>query len=215
MATTPFQRQQVASGIEQLAALVRTQSWRQDDGTPALPPAHSAVLRMLDGAAPGMRAKAIAARLGVTPASVSDTLATLEAKGWIERRPDPDDGRAALVRLTRAGRRLAGRLRSPLHGIGALMSALDEADLAGLLRATQLLVHEAQKQGLATGARTCLGCRHFRPNATGRRDKPHFCAFIEQPFGDAELRTDCAEQQPADEHELAESAARFRQALPR
>ncbi|TWT20234.1 MarR family transcriptional regulator [Luteimonas marina] len=214
MSTTPFQRQQVASGIEQLAALARAQSRRPEDGVPALPPAHSAVLRMLEGARPGMRAKAIAARLGVTPASVSDTLATLETRGWIERRPDPDDGRAALVRLTRAGRRLAERLRSPLHGIGALLEGLDEPDLAALLRATQLLVHEAQKRGMATGARTCLGCRHFRPFATGHRDKPHFCAFIQLPFGDAELRADCPEQAPAPDIELAGNALRFRQALP-
>ena len=213
MPTTPFQRRQVASGIEQLAALLRAQS-RREDGTPALPPAHSAVLKMLDGAGAGMRAKAIAGRLSVTPASVSDTLVTLEARGWIERRPDPDDGRAALVRLTRAGRRLAERLRSPLHGMGALLEGLDEPDLAALLRATQLLVHEAQKQGLATGARTCLGCRHFRPYASGRRDKPHFCAFIGQPFGDAELRTDCPEQAPAPAPELAANASRFRQAVP-
>ena len=213
MPTTPFQRRQVASGIEQLAALVRAQS-RRGDGTPALPPAHSAVLKMLDGAGAGMRAKAIAGRLSVTPASVSDTLATLEARGWIERRPDPDDGRAALVRLTRAGRRLAERLRSPLHGIGALLEALDEADLGALLRATQLLVHEAQKQGLATGVRTCLGCRHFRPYATNAPGKPHFCAFIGQPFGDAELRTDCPEQDPAPEAEAAGDVLRFRQAFP-
>ncbi len=210
---TPFQLRQAASGIEQISALLRAQS-RRGDGSPALPPAHSAVLKMLDGAGAGMRAKAIAGRLSVTPASVSDTLATLEAKGWIERRPDPDDGRAALVRLTRAGRRLAERLRSPLHGMGALLEGLDEPDLAALLRVTQLLVHEAQKQGLATGARTCLGCRHFRPYATGRRDKPHFCAFIGQPFGDLELRTDCPEQAPAPAPELAANASRFRQAVP-
>ena len=213
MDSTPFQRRQVASGIEQLAALVRAQSWRQD-GTPALPPAHSAVLRMLDNAGAGLRAKAIAGRLAVTPASISDTLATLEARGWIERRPDPDDGRAALVRLTRAGRRLATGLRSPMHGVDALLQGLDEPDLAALLRATQLLVHEAQKQGLATGVRTCLGCRHFRPYATGMDDKPHFCAFIEQPFGDAGLRNDCPEQAPASDPELAANALRFRQAVP-
>ena len=210
---TPFQRQQVASGLEQLAALERAQSWRQD-GTPALPPAHSAVLRMLEGARAGLRAGAVAARLGVSPASVSDTLATLESKGWIERRPDPADGRATRVRLSRSGRRLAERLRSPLHGIGALLEALGEADLGALLRATQLLVHEAQKQGLATGVRTCLGCRHFRPYAANAPDKPHFCAFIGQPFGDAELRTDCPEQEPAPEAEAAGDALRFRQALP-
>lgn len=213
MAGTPSQRQQVATAIEQLAALVRAQSWRQD-GTPALPPAQAAVLRMLDGAGAGLRAGAIAGRLGVSPASVSDTLSALEAKGWIERRPDPDDRRATRVRLARTGRRLAARLQHPGRGLGALLGALDEPDLAALLRATQLLVHEAQRQGLATGLRTCLGCSHFRPYATGLADRPHLCTFVGQPFGDAELRTDCAEHAPASPPALAASAARFRQPVP-
>lgn len=214
MPSSPFHRRQAAIGLEQLASLVRAQSWKQD-GTPALPPAQSAALRMLSGVREGMRASAIAARLGVSAASLSDTLKALEARGWIERRPDPGDGRAMVVRLTRGGKRLAEKLHSPLHGIGSLLEALDEADLGALLRSTQLLVHEAQRQGLATGLRTCLGCRYFRPHSTGRQDKPHFCAFIEQPFGDAELRTDCAEHAPATDHELAEGAARFRHAIPR
>ncbi len=210
MTDIAFQRRQAARGLEQLATLVRAQSWRQD-GTPSLPPTQAAVLRMLQGMQEGLRARQIAERLGVSAASLSDSLKTLEGRQWIRRAPDPDDARAARVRLTAAGSRLATQLQRPGHGMGALVEALGEADLGALLRVTQLLVSEAQAQGLATGLRTCLGCTFFRPFASDTPGKPHVCAFLGVPFGDAELRMDCAEQQPADDNQRHGSTARFRQ----
>ncbi|GAA4167898.1 MarR family winged helix-turn-helix transcriptional regulator [Gryllotalpicola koreensis] len=43
----------------------------------------------------------------VTPQTMGSTVAALEARGFIERRPDPDDGRRFLLSLTSAG---AGQL---------------------------------------------------------------------------------------------------------
>ncbi len=40
----------------------------------------------------------------VRPQSMAQTVAELEAQGLIERRPDPADGRRALIELTDAGR---------------------------------------------------------------------------------------------------------------
>lgn len=208
-----FQRRQATRGLEQLAHLVRAQSWRQD-GTPSLPPTQSAVLSMLEGTADGLRARQIAARLGVSPASLSESLKAMEGKRWIRRTPDPVDARAARVRLTAAGSRMAAQLQRSDRGMGPLVEALGEADLGALLRVTQLLVNEAQEQGLATGLRTCLGCEFFRPFASGRRDAPHVCAFVDKPFGDAELRVDCAEQRPADDDIRRGSVLRFRQQTP-
>lgn len=214
MDSTTFQRQQAALGLEQLAALVRAQAWRKD-GSPSLPPTQGAVLRMLAGASDGLRAAQITERLGISAASLSDTLKTMEARRWIRRASDPGDRRAAIVTLTAAGSRTAARLQSPTQGIGMLLDALGEPDVGALLRITQLLVLEAQQQGLATGLRTCIGCRYFRPFASPDAEKPHLCAFVGQPFGDAELRVDCPEQDPADPTTLAQSAQRFRQPLPR
>jgi DNA-binding MarR family transcriptional regulator len=199
-----FQRRQATRGLEQLAHLVRAQSWRQD-GTPSLPPTQSA---------DGLRARQIAARLGVSPASLSESLKAMEGKRWIRRTPDPVDARAARVRLTAAGSRMAAQLQRSDRGMGPLVEALGEADLGALLRVAQLLVNEAQEQGLATGLRTCLGCEFFRPFASGRRDAPHVCAFVDKPFGDAELRVDCAEQRPADDDIRRGSVLRFRQQTP-
>ena len=205
-------RQQATLGLEQLASLVRAQSWRTDK-SPSLPPTQAAVLRMLGGAPEGLKAGQMADRLGISPASLSDSLKAIEAKGWIARQTDPIDRRACLVRLSKQGRDIAKQLNDPGQGIGSLLQGLEEADVGALLRVTQLLVMQAQQQGLATGLRTCLGCRFFRPYG-GNEEKPHFCDFIHQAFGDAELRTDCAEQAPANDDQLAENLTRFRLPTP-
>lgn len=207
------QREQAAAGLEQLVHLARAQAWRGGDG-PALPPTQAGVLRLLSGAEPEQRAQRLAQRLGVSAASLSDTLKSMEARGWIRRRPDPTDGRAALVRLDRQGRAAAARLADAGRGMAGLVRGLDNADVAALLRVTQLLVAQAQEQGWATGLRTCLGCRYFQPFASGDAQRPHVCEYIGQPFGDLELRVECAEQQPADPEDFAANLERFRQPVP-
>lgn len=213
MDDTDRQREQAAAGLEQLAFLVRAQAWR-GDGAPALPPTQAGVLRMLAGAEPELRARRIAERLGISPASLSDSLGTLEARGWIRRRSDPDDGRAVLFRLSRQGRAVAAKLNDPSHGMAGLVQALPDADVASLLRVSQLLVAQAQRQGLATGLRTCLGCRFFHPYASGDAAQPHLCGFTGEPFGDLDLRIDCAEREPADAATAAAMHDRFRGRAP-
>ncbi|HYG05849.1 MAG TPA: MarR family transcriptional regulator [Stenotrophomonas sp.] len=213
MDTTPHHVAQAAAGLEQLAALVRAQSWRRD-GTPPLPPTQGAVLKSLLAAPSGMRATQLAERLSVSAASLSDSLKALERKGWLQREPDPLDRRASRLRLSATGHALAQQLSQPDRGMAALMGELDESDLAALLRASQLMVRQAQRQGLATGLRTCLGCRFFQPFASADARRPHLCDFTRQPFGDLELRVDCAEQEPADATQSAASLERFRQRHP-
>ena len=49
------------------------------------------------------RCSALAAQVGVDVSVASRQLAVLERLGYVERRPDPRDGRASLLRLTAAG----------------------------------------------------------------------------------------------------------------
>ena len=49
------------------------------------------------------RCSALAARAGVDVSVASRQLAVLERSGYVERRPDPRDGRATLLRLTVQG----------------------------------------------------------------------------------------------------------------
>jgi DNA-binding MarR family transcriptional regulator len=51
-----------------------------------------------------LRVTALAERLGLDPSTTSRHVAALERSGHVQRVPDPDDGRAGLVRATPEGR---------------------------------------------------------------------------------------------------------------
>ena len=69
-----------------------------------VPAAQKAVLVQLEES--GTRITVIAHRLRVSKQAASRLVTELEARGLVERRPDPADGRALLVAFTRRGARL-------------------------------------------------------------------------------------------------------------
>ena len=78
-------------------------------------PAHSRVFENIE--ADGTRLTELAERARMTHPSMSELVAGLERLGYVERVPDPDDGRARLVRLTPAGRALQRRALRELDRI--------------------------------------------------------------------------------------------------
>ena len=65
-------------------------------------PAWQAVFENIDRN--GTRLTVLAARAEMTHPSMSELVNLLERRGYVERRPDPSDGRARLVYLTQQGR---------------------------------------------------------------------------------------------------------------
>lgn len=63
-----------------------------------------AVLSLI-GARAGMRLTELSAELGLPLTTASDIVRRLEARGQVERRPNPDDGRSFLFELTARGDR--------------------------------------------------------------------------------------------------------------
>ena len=53
----------------------------------------------------------LAREIGLERTSVAEVLTRLDARGFLERRPSPLDGRVRLVRLTRKGKALVQRMR--------------------------------------------------------------------------------------------------------
>jgi DNA-binding MarR family transcriptional regulator len=78
----------------------------------------------------GCTQQELAERLLVTKGNVTGVLDRLEALGWVERRPDPQDRRANRLHLTAAGRRKIGQVM-PEHDALVLqvMSGVSDADV--------------------------------------------------------------------------------------
>ncbi len=74
----------------------------------ALPLSHAAVLSRLDRTGT-QTTSGLAAAERMRPQSMAQTLAELHSEGFVERTPDPTDGRQILIELTARGREsLAG-----------------------------------------------------------------------------------------------------------
>ena len=65
-------------------------------------PGHGCVFGNIDP--DGMRLTDLADRAGMTKQSVGEVASDLEQRGYVERVPDPSDGRAKIIRLTERGR---------------------------------------------------------------------------------------------------------------
>ena len=71
-------------------------------GLGELRPGHGCVFGNIDP--DGSRLTDLAERAHMTKQSVGEVATELERRGYLERVPDPDDGRAKIIRLTERGR---------------------------------------------------------------------------------------------------------------
>jgi DNA-binding MarR family transcriptional regulator len=72
--------------------------------------------------------------------SATRILSGLEEEGLVERTPDPNDGRSALISLTGEGRERLRRLRQRKNAyLARRMRDLDPGDVANLERAAEIL----------------------------------------------------------------------------
>jgi len=93
-----------------------------------------------------VRQSVLAADFRLSPHSITDIVDGLERLGMAERRPDPTDRRAKLVAITDAGQAgldVANATR--LRLLTDIFGALNEADLAALLRVLDSLDEAAQR----------------------------------------------------------------------
>jgi DNA-binding MarR family transcriptional regulator len=171
---------------------------------------------VLVATSPGGRTlSSLASELGIRPPTASDSVGALERKRLVERRRAPGKTRAVAVRLSAAGRRLARALALWPDFLLAAIDELDPGERAVFQRGLVKMIRSLQVQGRIPVARMCVGCRFFRPYAHASPSAPHHCAFVDAPFGDAELRLDCADHQPAPPDAAEAVWQRFLQASPR
>ncbi len=197
----PDPSDQITFALGRLAILWRAGVW-QAAAAEGLNPSQAEILGHLARRGP-VRQIELAAALGVSAASLSDSVASLASKGLVLRQPDPEDGRVRRVGLSAAGQGIAERLATASDALTAAVSDLPAAESGQLLRLLTRLIRALQEARAIPVQRMCATCAHFRPDANADAARPHHCAFVDAAFGDAQLRLDCGEHEAA----LTENAA--------
>ena len=123
---------------------------------------------------PGRRAKDIGADSGLDASVISRQLSQLEKLRYIERTPDPEDGRAQLVRVTQQGRAaVAEHLEADTQRLIERLGALSEADAAqtrqGLNRLTDIFLTSLGLERMTA----CLPTVHTPEEQTDRGTAAH------------------------------------------
>ena len=96
------------------------------------------VLRVLTGGQ--RRITELAAEERVTQPAITLLVNRLAERGWVERVPDPTDGRAVLVSLTPAGHEVFERLRAEYRALlHEEMASLEDGEVETLAAAVAIL----------------------------------------------------------------------------
>ena len=127
--------EQVASELmTSIGLLVRRLRQTQVGGELTMP--ETSVLARLDRGGP-TTATALAKQEQISPQSMGATLAALEQRGLVERRPDIDDGRRAVISITKSGlkarrNRRDSRVQYLAHALSADLSRSEIKQLAAV-----------------------------------------------------------------------------------
>jgi DNA-binding MarR family transcriptional regulator len=193
-------KQRLVTGLAKIGMALRAKSNREGKG---LSPLQGQILALLR-ARSGLRPSAVAVELGVTLPTVSDSVSALIGKRLVRRRAAAGDARAAILSLTNKGVAEAERAASWPDFLLAAADSLSEGEQRVFLRGLTKMIRTLQERRQIPVSRMCATCRYFEPNRYADSVNPHHCAFTEAPFGDIDLRLDCAEHETA----LPEHAAR-------
>ncbi len=123
---------------ERALALVRERSWRE------IRPAHTSLFPHID--LEGTRITEIARRVGISKQAVGQLVDELAEMGAVERIPDPDDGRAKLVRFAQTNGRsvIFDGLEILRELEGDLATKVGARRMEGLRRVLGELIEELQ-----------------------------------------------------------------------
>lgn len=197
MQHTPDLSRRIASGLARISLLLRHRGW-QAAGARMLTPTQAQILATLASRPPRtLRLSAVAELLALTLPTVSDSVAALEKKGLLRRRGDPGDRRAGLLELTARGRRAAAAAAEWPDDLLAAVDSLPAPLQEGLLAALMAMVRSLQEQGSIPVARMCTNCLYFEPDRFPGAAEPHYCHFVEAPFGLRAFRLDCPDFEAA------------------
>ncbi|MFD1960373.1 MarR family winged helix-turn-helix transcriptional regulator [Novosphingobium panipatense] len=99
----------------------------------------------------------------MTQPTTSDAAAALVRKGYVEKRPDPADARAAQLHPTDAGTRLAGQLAVWPDALLAAVDMLDDSERAAFLKGLTKMIGALQMRGAIPSSACASPARTFGP----------------------------------------------------
>ena len=182
-------------GLDRICLVMRADHWTIA-GTAGLNPTQTYTVTFIAGRGEkGVRIGEIAAQLGVSQPTATDSVAALVRKGLLTKSVDVDDGRAVTLRVTPAGRDVVRAIGLAITATERALDTLSFEEQTDLLQLIVKTIRALQLAGAIAPQRMCVTCRYFRPNVHEDTKAPHHCDYVDVAFGAAALRIDCGEHE--------------------
>jgi DNA-binding MarR family transcriptional regulator len=187
----------IREGLARIATVMRNEDWSRAK-TSGLNPTQLSILELLEGRAAGLSVKEIAANLGVSQPTATDSITALERKDLVAKNSDGIDKRSVTVEITTKGRAVLD-VAEPASGAARdAVDALASHEQEDLLITLVKMISHLQQNDAIPIQRMCVSCRYFAPFAHSDAARPHHCHFVDAAFGRREIRVDCREHEIAD-----------------
>lgn len=183
--------------LARVSTVIRADDWERAKRA-GINPTQLAIIELLDGRKGGLGVKDIAAHLGVSQPTATDSIGALERKGFVEKRAIAGDRRAVVVALTASGKAVLDVDAMTSGAADQAVRALAAEEQDGLLLTLIRLIRALQEADAIPIQRMCASCRYFAPFAHPGAARPHHCRFVDAAFGQRELRIDCRDHETAD-----------------
>ena len=137
----------------------------------------------------------LAAYLGSTRGTVSQTLIALEQKGFVARRASEKDRRSVDLGLTPKG--LEALADDPLLDVARDVAGATDDDAAAVAGTLKRALRATIRRNGGRPFGLCRTCRHFRRGGGPPGQSPHFCALLKEPLSEPDSGHICLEQEDA------------------
>jgi len=138
----------------------------------------------------------LAMEFGVTQATISDAVRSLEEKGYLKKIVRPEDRRLKQLKLSLKGHRLAIRAQRRQERLEAKVGSAPIDRKEEALRFLMELLRNLQEDGLLTDMRLCLSCRNFEARPDPGPDAAFYCTLTQTPLVITDVNFNCPEFLP-------------------
>lgn len=124
----------------------------------------------------------------ISKASLSDSVKSLESKGYVIKERKLNDFRSSTINLTEKGKEIAEKVSLFGNKIEEVISKLEDDKKSSLLDSLLTVIHQLYLGGIISVKRVCVNCSYFIPSENGN---DHFCNLLNKPLKQDELKVDC------------------------
>lgn len=126
----------------------------------------------------------------ISKASLSDSVKSLELKGYITKERNLKDFRSSTINLTEKGKEMAEKVASFGSKIESVISVLPSDKKGALLDSLLDVIHQLYLGGIISIKRVCVNCSYF---VRDENNSEHFCTLLNKSLKQEELKIDCKE----------------------